>query len=330
MQRRLRLERALLGETVDRPPAALWRHFPGDDQRYTDLARSINDFQHDYGWDFVRAMPSRNFQVTDYGVQDRWQGDARGCREIRKRAVKRSLDWTELRPLSPTRGALARQVECMRRVCAAQAAEETPVLQTIYSPLFQASQLAGREKTLRDMRLRPDRLHSALTQLTESALRLIEALGKLEGMSGIFLVTAFASHDTMSEAEYSAMELPHLRMILENLPANWWLNIVQVDGASPMLRLLGTLEAQALSWDVGASQVSVADARKHYAGTICGGVSDRDNLLLGTPSLLRAALQRAQRECETRRLILSGGGDGYVAMPIGNIRAFRTLVEGAV
>ena len=330
MEKRWRLERALLGETVDRPPGALWRHFPGDDQRYTDLARSIIDFQRDYNWDFVRAMPSRNFQVTDYGATDRWLGDPRGCREIRKRVVKRSLDWTELRPLTPTRGALSRQVECMRLVCAAHAAEETPVLQTIYSPFLQAAQLAGTEKTLRDMRLRPDRLRSALTQLTESTLRFIEALGKLDGMSGIFLVTEFATFDIMSETEYSAVALPHIRTILEHLPAEWWLNIVQVGGAAPMLRLLGDLDFQALNWDVGASNLSIADTREHYAGTICGGISDRDNLLLGTPTLLRSAIQKAQSESGTRRLILSGGGDGYITTPLGNMRAFRTHVEGAI
>ncbi len=329
MQKRWRLERALLGESLDRLPAALWRHFPGDDQRYTDLARSIIDFQHDYNWDFVRAMPSRSFQVNDYGVQDSWRGDTRGFREISKWVVQRSLDWTELRPLSPTRGALARQVECMRLVCQAMAADETPVLQTIYSPLVQAAQLAGTQKTLCDMRLRPDRLRSALMQLTESSLRFIEALGKLDGMSGIFLVTKFASHDIMSEAEYSAVALPHIRAILENLPADWWLNIVQVAGASPMLRLLGTLRLQALSWDVSASAVSLAEAREIYTGAVCGGLSDRGDLLLGRPSLLRAAVQEAQRQSKSRPLILSGGGEGYITTPIGHIRAFRSLVESA-
>ena len=48
MQKRERLERAIAGEAVDRVPVALWRHWPGDDQRYTDLARSTIDFQHDY------------------------------------------------------------------------------------------------------------------------------------------------------------------------------------------------------------------------------------------------------------------------------------------
>ncbi len=326
MRKRERLERALAGEALDRVPAALWRHFPGDDQRYTDLARSIIDFQHDYNWDFVRALPARGFLVSDYGVSDAWRGDSRGVREIDKRIVRRSLDWTELRPLSPGRGALARQVECLRLVDQALQADDTPLLPTIYSPLIQAAQLAGPQKLLRDLRLRPDRLRSGLTQLTESTMRFIAALAKLDNIAGIFLVTEYADHDRLSEAEYAAIALPHIRNLLVALPSRWWLNIVQVAGASPMLGLIDELPIQALNWDVQAAGTSLDDARNTFHSAICGGLSDED-LLLGTPSLLRAAIQDACRQCKSRRLIISGSGSGFVTTPLSNIRAVRSAIE---
>ena len=162
MRKRERLERAIAGEPVDRVPVALWRHWPGDDQRYADLARSTIDFQHDYNWDFVRVMPSRNYQVVDYGLQDEWEGHSRGIRCITKRPISRSLAWTELRPLSPQRGALAQQVQCLRLIGQALQSDTAPILQTIYSPFVQAAQLASSQKALRDMRARPDRLRSGL------------------------------------------------------------------------------------------------------------------------------------------------------------------------
>ncbi|MCY4464250.1 MAG: hypothetical protein OXE46_01795 [Chloroflexi bacterium] len=326
MRKRERLERALAGEAVDRVPAALWRHFPGDDQRYTDLARSIIDFQHDYNWDFVRAMPSRSFLVSDYGVSDAWRGDARGIREINKRIVRRSLDWTGLRPLTPDRGALAQQVECLRLVDKALQSDNTPLVQTIYSPLVQAAQLAGRQKLLRDLRLRPDRLRSGLTQLTESTMRFVAALAKLDSLAGIFLVTEFANHEIMSEAEYTSIALPHIRNILAALPRHWWLNMVQVAGASPMLGLIDELPIQALNWDVRAAGIALEDARNTFSSAICGGLSD-DDLLLGTPSLLRSSVQETSRHCKSRRLIISGGGCGFVTTPLSNIRALRSAVE---
>ena len=327
MRKRERLERAIAGEAVDRVPVSLWRHWPGDDQRFTDLARSTIDFQHDYNWDFVRVMPSRNFQVIDYGVQDEWCGDPSGFRAIKKRVIKRSLDWTELRPLTPARGALSQQVECLRLICGALKSDNVPVLQTIYSPLAQAAQLAGSQRVLRDMRLRPDRLRSGLNQVTESTLRFLDSLRKQPGLAGVFIVTEFASHDIMSETEYEAFGLPQLETIRSNLPENWWLNIVQVAGSSPMLKLVGDLQIQAYNWDLGAGSFELPEAMSLYGGATCGGLSDQKDLLFGTPSLLQASLRDALEQSDQRRLILSGSGEGQVTTPISNIRAIRSAVE---
>ena len=327
MRKRERLERAIAGETVDRVPVALWRHWPGDDQRFADLARSTIDFQHDYNWDFVRVMPSRNYQVVDYGVQDEWAGNARGCREIRRRAISRSLAWTELRPLTPTRGALSQQLQCLRLIGQALEADTVPVLQTLYSPFVQAAQLAGRQKLLRDMRVRPDRLRSGLNQLTESTNRFIEALRKVPGVAGIFLVTEFASHDIMSESEYREHILPHIQDILAGLPEHWWLNMVQVGGQSPMLSLFADLPIQALNWDTRTGAVELVKAKGLFDMAACGGLNEREDLLSGTPALLSSVIREAIVQSEARRFILAGNGSGFVNAPISNIRAVRSLVE---
>lgn len=327
MQKRERLERAITGEAVDRAPVALWRHWPGDDQRYADLARSTIDFQHDYNWDFTRVMPARTFQVVDYGAPDYWDGDSQGIRKISKRLVNRSLEWTEIRPLSPTRGNLLQQAQCARLIGGALQAESVPLLQTVYSPFIQATQMAGRHKVLRDMRVRPDRLRSGLNQLTESTMRFLDTLKKAPGLAGVFLVTEFASHDFMSEAEYSACVLPHLRNIVSALPSHWWLNIVQVGGPSPMLSLFSDLPIQALNWDTLSDPDSLAKAWDDFGFAACGGLNDEAHLLKGTPTLIQAAIREAQNRTQSRGLIISGSGDGRVNLPLSNMRAVRSGVE---
>lgn len=327
MRKRERLERAIAGEPVDRAPVALWRHWPGDDQRYADLARSTIDFQHDYSWDFVRVMPSRTFQVVDLGVQDYWDGDAQGIRKISKRVVNRSLDWTEIRPLSPSRGNLLQQAQCMRLIGQALQADSAPVLQSVYSPFIQATQMAGTNKVLRDMRVRPDRLRSGLTQLTESTMRFLDSLKTIPSVAGVFFVTEFASHDCMSEEEYRAFVLPHARNILSDLPDHWWLNIVQVGGPSPMLSLFRDLPIQALNWDTRIDFDSLANEWSDFSFAACGGLNDEEHLLKGTPSLIQAAIREALNRTESRRLIVSGGGDGRINLPLSNMRAVRSGVE---
>ena len=45
MNKRERLLAASRRQAVDRIPIALWRHFPGDDQRAADLAQATIAFQ---------------------------------------------------------------------------------------------------------------------------------------------------------------------------------------------------------------------------------------------------------------------------------------------
>lgn len=327
MRKRERLERAIAGAPVDRVPVALWRHWPGDDQRPADLARSTIDFQRDYNWDFVRVMPARSYLAADYGLRDAWQGSPLGIRQITGRVITRSLDWTELRPLMPDRGALAQHAQCLRLICQALEAEAAPVLVSVYSPLIQAAQLAGKQKTLRDLRLRRDRLRSGLSQLTESALRFLESLRKIKGIAGIFLVSDFASHDIMSEAEYRACALPHIRAILDSLPESWWLNIAQVNGLSPMLSLFAALPIQALNWDMKESPQRFTRDQPQPGLAACGGLSAADDLLHGAPTLIRSAAKSALSQAGSRRFILATGGSAYITTPISNIRATRSALE---
>lgn len=154
MNKRERLEKTIAGEQTDRVPVALWRHFPGDDQRASDLASAVIDWQHRYDWDFVKVTPASTFSVADYGVQDRWVGSLEGTREITRQVVTRSLDWTDLRVLDPMRNGLGRQVEALPLIKSGLN-DDTPILQTIFSPLAQAKNISGTETLIKHLRTAP-------------------------------------------------------------------------------------------------------------------------------------------------------------------------------
>ena len=165
MNKRERLSKTIAGEATDRLPTALWRYWPGDDQRAADLARSTVEFQQAYDWDFVKITPAETYSVIDYGVQDEWQGDPDGTCRITRRAVSRSLEWTELRPLDPTRGTLGRQTEAIRLISDGLRHDDAPIIQTIHSPLAQAGMVAGNELLVRHIRQHPDRVHPVVAEV---------------------------------------------------------------------------------------------------------------------------------------------------------------------
>ena len=68
MNKRERLEATVAGEAVDRPAVALWRHFPGDDQRAADLAAAHVWWQQTYDFDLLKVTPASSYCTQDWGV----------------------------------------------------------------------------------------------------------------------------------------------------------------------------------------------------------------------------------------------------------------------
>lgn len=325
MDKRERLEKTIAGEAADRVPVALWRHWPGDDERAADLAQAVVEFQRTFDWDFVKVTPASSYSVADYGVQDQWEGNLEGTRAYTRRVVSRSLDWTELRPLDPLRGALGRHLEALQLI-GNGIGETVPIIATIFNPLSQAKHMAGEDVLIRHMRTRPERLHTGLNILTESTMRYIDALRRAP-ISGIFYAVQHASYDVMSEDEYRAFGLPYDRKILDTLPDKWWFNLMHLHGSAPMFKLMSDMPVQAINWHDRDTEPDLAQGKSQFGGAVCGGLSRWQHLHNGTPSSIREAARDAIHQTGGRRFILSTGCVIMVTTPISNIRAVRAVVE---
>ena len=328
MAKRERLERVLAGERPDRVPVALWRYWPGDDQRAADFARSVLHFQQLFDWDFINITPASTAAATDYGVTTDWRGDISGERSIIKAPVTRSLQWTELRPLDPMRGEQGKLLTAVQQIDEAVRLDGVPCIVTIYSPLTQAAMLGKGDLLLRNLRSHPDRLQTGLNVITESVLRFIEAL-KRTGVAGVFYVMRHASFALMSESEYQHLGAPYDRKILESLPPKWWLNIASLQNTAPMFSLAAGYPVQALHWDISSVKPGVDKARGLYKGTICGGLSADQHLLLGTPAMIRQADTDLLKATGDRHFILAAGGPVPVSAPLSNLYAARAVVDKA-
>lgn len=323
--KRERLERAISGEEVDRVPVALWRHWPGDDQRAVDLAEATVAFQRRWDFDFVKVSPASSFCITDYGVQDRWVGHIEGTREYIHRAVQRTLDWTELRVLDPSKGGLARQIDALRML-EEPFGTEVPFIQTVFSPLAQAKNIAGKEVLIEQLRTAPDRVKTGLNTITESTLRFIDALRKTR-ISGIFYAVQHASYGVMSEAEYLEFGRPFDLRVLEALSDAWWLNVMHLHGSAPMFDIVSDYPVQVVNWHDRETSPSLAEGKLRFPGAVSGGIGRWDPMHSGSPVEVRTQARQAIEETNGRRLVLSTGCVIMTTTPQSNIRAAREAVE---
>jgi uroporphyrinogen decarboxylase len=324
MTRRERLEATCVGAWVDRPAVSLWRHFPGDDQRPADLAAATLMWQTTWDWDFIKVSPASSFCLVDWGAKDRWVGGDEGNREYTHRVVASAESWSQLPPLDPTRGALGGQIDCLRRISEGVGGE-VPFIQTIFSPLAQAKNLAGAERLLVHLRQSPKLVHAALEVITQSTLGFIMA-AKTTGIAGIYYAVQLANFGLLSETEYRSFGEPYDRRILEAVD-DCWFNMLHLHGRDGMFDLVADYPVQALNWHDRESGPALGEGAERFRGAVCGGLEHWDHLLRGNPDQIRSLVRDAIAQTGGSRLIVSSGCVAPVNAPFSNLRTVRRAVE---
>ncbi len=326
--KRERLEAAIAGEQPDRPPVALWRHWPGDDQDATALADAHLKWQQDYDWDLIKVSPASSYCLVDWGVKDHWEGAAEGTRNYLTRIIRDPVDWEKLTVLDPNRGMLATQIEALRLVGAGLAAEgDTPFIATIFSPLAQAKNLAGHDRLLSHMRSHPEAVRRGLETIAESTRAYIEA-AKGSGVSGIFYAIQHARFEVMSPVEYQRFGRPFDEELL-SVASDLWLNMVHIHGEKDiMFDLVADYPVQLINWHDRDTGFSLAAGLQQTSSAVSGGVS-RWSMLQESPEAALAEATEAMSVTGGRRLLLGVGCVIMTNTPTRNIRALRHFANQA-
>jgi len=320
-----RLQRTLAGEAPDRVPVAMWRHWPGDDERVADFARAVIDFQCVYDWDFIRIQPASSCCTADYGVQSVRSDGLSGDRMITRWPIGRSLEWTRLRPLNPQRGELGKHLAVLEMV--REALPEVPLVTTIYSPLAQARMMAADDAALRHLRTQTKRLRQGLEVLTETLLTFITELAH-RAIDGVFYVLDAADFSLMAKEEYARVALPFDRQVIEAFSKKWWLNALELPGPAPMFDFAASYPLPVLHWDAQRTSPQLAKAREQASNRVlAAGWSAEAQLYRGTPATIRDIAREQITAMEGRCLILTAGGALPVGTALSNLRAAREAVE---
>jgi uroporphyrinogen decarboxylase len=318
-----RIQACLNGEALDRPPVALWRHFPVDDQDPKLLAEATLHFQQTYDFDFVKVTPASSFCAKDWGVEDEWIGHTEGTRQYTKHIIHDPRDWETLPVLDPTAPHLAGQLDCLRFI-RAELGPETPLLQTVFSPLAQAKNLASGETLITHLRLYPEAVRKGLATIAETTRRFVEACLDT-GADGIFYAIQHAQASLLTLEEYQTFGLPYDQKSLE--PAQALLcNLLHLHGHDIYFSLLDSLRFPIVNWHDRETFPSLSKAQELFDGVVCGGMR-QDTLVYQNQAEVEQEAADAIQQTGGKRFILGTGCVVPVIVSHGNMRAARKSVE---
>jgi uroporphyrinogen decarboxylase len=318
-----RIQACLENQILGRAPVALWRHFPADDQDPRLLADATLNFQRTYDFDLVKVTPASSFCVRDWGVEDQWMGDTEGTRRYTKRIIQDPGDWEDLPILEPTAQHLAGQLDCLRFI-RAELGPDTPLLQTIFSPLAQAKNLAGNDLLITHMRLYPEAVMKGLATIAETTRRFVEACLDT-GIDGVFYAVQHAQASLLSLEEYRTFGSPNDKQVLE--PAQeLWCNLLHLHGHNVYFSLLDSLKFQIVNWHDRETFPSLTEAQNLFTGVVCGGMR-QDTLVFGDQAQVQKEAADAVEQTNGKRFILGTGCVVPVIASHGNILAARQSVE---
>ena len=320
-----RVQAALEGETVDRPPISTWRHFYDKETTVQGLVESMLGFQRQYDWDFMKVNPRAQYHVEDWGATFRYPADPNEGPTALDVPVGSPEQWDQIEPLKATTGVLGEHLKALSDIKNGLAGE-VPFIMTVFNPISIVGRLVESEGTLvEQMRSHPDKVHSALEVVTQTFSSYVSEILNA-GADGIFFATtSWATTDLITGEEYAEFGRPYDLRVLD-AAKDAWFNIFHVCRSHNMLRDLIDYPVHAFNWDTqDATNHSLEQARTFTSRPLIGGIS-RETLLNGQPGSVADEVREATAQTEGRGLMIASTCSISPRCPEANLEALRKSI----
>jgi uroporphyrinogen decarboxylase len=341
LSKRERVDAALAGQPLDRPPVAAWRHFLPEEHAAERLAAAHLRFFHEYDWDWLKVNPRATYYAEAWGSRY----DPADYTGVLPRLVETPLrdpgDLASITPRGPTEGPFAEQLDLLQRILGGIGGAHA--VQTVFSPLsvlFLLLEQPGDPPFEQGFALRIERLRAVLHQHPQAAHDALAAIAETlggyarasvaAGASGIFFaIVRLARAGALTEAEYAAFGRPYDLQVLaavQDAP----FNILHICGPQVYFDLVADYPVRALNWAaVNQGNPTLAEARRRVGLALIGGVDEHGALLHGTPAVVADAARAAIAGAGGSRWLLAPGCAVAPDTPPKNLHALRRAVEPA-
>ena len=323
-----RVSAALRGDVVDRPPVSFWGHFYERESTAEDLVFATLEFHREYGWDWVKLNPRRQYHAEPWGVRWRYSGRPAEKPVIETWPIHEPSDWASIRALPHDRGAFAEQIEAVR-LLRAGLGPGVPMIQTLFSPLSVLREMVKDPGDVRShLHSHPDQVRGALEAVTQTITPLARAFLDA-GADGIYFATVdWASRDLLTPEEYAVWGRPYDLRVL-GAARGAWFNVLHVCKSRNLLLELRDYPVSAFSWAAtDPTNPSLADGmRAISSGAVMGGITHEELARKSGSDFFITEYHRGLEQTGGRRWLVAPGCSIPPTTPPAHLRAVKDAVE---
>jgi uroporphyrinogen-III decarboxylase len=272
LTRKERVDRALKGADVDRPPFTLWHHFGLNSAR--EHADRTLAFHRQYRTDMVKVM-------SDFPYP------------------KPAGKWYELKPLDNPFPEQIRSLELIRNGLNGDAY----FIETVFNPWNVAEKLSSREEIRRLKDQNPTALLTALDAITLSEINHAKR-ALAAGAHGILLAVANANSKEMAVADYASFSAPFDRKIMAASPAP--LNVLHLHVDQPYLDQFQSFSAPVINYSLHVSGIPMSAMRQQFPRAVMMGGIDEVNYRKLTKDEIREQWHEASRQAGKQFILTPG------------------------
>lgn len=279
-----RFEALLSGELADRPIVSGWRHILDKEHNASDLSEATIAYTKKFDWDWVKINPRATYYAEVWGnTYDLHDYRSVFPRQTRA-AIEASRDVWDIEVTRATQSApLIEQLEAAKLI--RQGLPDTPLIQTIFSPLTVLLFLMGQSAYVSDTIYGSDNkinltslitenragVHHALHAISMTLADYVQELGSC-GIDGVFYATTGTAHpDLLHEADFNEFSRPYDSIVLD--AAHYGKRILHTCGAYSHPERFNDYPIEGISWDTQAAGNMYLDGK--LRPTKVGGVDHR-------------------------------------------------------
>lgn len=314
---RERIETLLTGGNLDQLPVVFWRHFPVDDQYPARLASATIHFQNTFKMDIVKVSPSSSFCLKDWGVRDEWIENTEGTRNYDFSPIENISDLKNLQVLEPKSGFLGNQLAALS-IISDHYYPQTPLIQTIFSPLAQLKNLLRKNNLLNAIRMDPKSVKIGLDTIVQSTIGFLKACAELK-IDGVFFAVQHASSELLSEEEFLLFGKSYDEKLFPYIN-KFWLNLLHIHGKHIYFDAVIDYPMQIVNWHDRDTYPNLSEARMLTDKILCGGISRINTMVRGNDKTIKDQIDDAVVQSKMDKFILGTGCVLPIVSPYGNIK----------